>query len=121
MISSMTVLNVADNSGAKKIICITVLGGSKRKFGSVGDIITASVRSAIPSGSVKKGEVVRAIIVRSKYDIRRKDGSHIRFGDNAAVLINKRGNFSGTRINGAIAREVKNRHPKIAAIAAEIL
>lgn len=98
MIQNETILNVADNSGAKKILCIRVMGGSRRKAGHVGDIIIASVKEAAPGGAVKKGEIVRAVIVRTKSRLNRKDGSHIHFDENAAVIINEQNNPRGTQI-----------------------
>lgn len=105
MIQQETMLNVADNTGAKKLLCIQVMGGSYRKYGNIGDIITASVKDASPGGVVKKGDVVKAVIVRSKKGLRRVDGSYIRFDENAAVVINNDKNPKGTRIFGPIARD----------------
>lgn len=122
MIQNETVLTVADNSGAKKILCIRVLGGSKRKAGHVGDIIIASVKEATPGGVVKKGDVVRAVIVRTTSARRRRDGSHICFDDNAAVIINEQNNPRGTRIFGPVARELREREfMKIVSLAPEVL
>ena len=122
MIQTETVLEVADNSGAKKLKCIKVLGGSKRRYASVGDIIVASVKEAIPNGKVKKGAVVRAVVVRTAKEIRRRDGSYIRFDTNAAVLINTEGEPIGTRIFGPVARELRNRQfMKIVSLAPEVL
>lgn len=122
MIQQQTLLNVADNSGAKKIMCIRVLGGSKRFAGNIGDIIVAAVKEATPGGVVKKGEVVRAVIVRSKTGLHRKDGSHIRFDDNAAVIINDTKNPRGTRIFGPVSRELRERDfMKIVSLAPEVL
>ena len=122
MIQTETILEVADNSGAKKLLCIKVLGGSKRKYASVGDIIIASVKEAIPNGKVKKGTVARAVIVRTAKELRRKDGSHIRFDTNAAVLINAEGEPIGTRIFGPVARELRARQfMKIVSLAPEVL
>ncbi len=122
MIQTETVLEVADNSGAKKLKCIKVLGGSKRKYASVGDIIVASVKEAIPNGKVKKGAVARAVVVRTAKEIRRRDGSYIRFDTNAAVLINAEGEPIGTRIFGPVARELRNRQfMKIISLAPEVL
>ena len=109
MVQPQTLLKVADNTGAKTIMCIRVLGGSLRKFGSVGDVIVASVKSATPGGVVKKGDVVKAVIVRTTKQIKRADGSHIRFDDNAAVIIDKEKNPKGTRIFGPVARELRER------------
>jgi large subunit ribosomal protein L14 len=122
MIQSETILNVADNSGAKKILCIRVLGGSKRKFGRIGDIIVASVKEATPGGVVKKGEVVRAVIVRTRSRLNRKDGSHIHFDENAAVIINEQNNPRGTRIFGPVARELREKDfMKIVSLAPEVI
>lgn len=122
MIQTESVLEVADNSGAKKLKCIKVLGGSKRKYASVGDIIVASVKEAIPNGKVKKGSVARAVVVRTAKELRRRDGSYIRFDTNAAVLINAEGEPIGTRIFGPVARELRNRQfMKIVSLAPEVL
>ena len=122
MIQEETNLVVADNSGAKKVRCIRVLGGSKRKYASLGDLIVVSVKSAIPNGAVKKGEVSRAVIVRTKKEVRRKDGSYIRFDENAAVLINPQNEPRGTRIFGPVARELRERQfMKIVSLAPEVL
>lgn len=122
MIQEYTRLNVADNTGAKKVMCIRVIGGSRRRYGSVGDIIVVSVKSAIPGGSIKKGDVSRAVIVRTKKRIRRKDGSYIRFDENAAVLINDAREPKGTRIFGPVARELRDRqYMKIISLAPEVL
>lgn len=122
MIQQQTLLNVADNSGAKKIMCIRVLGGSKRYAGNIGDVIVASVKEATPGGVVKKGDVVRAVIVRSRTGLHRKDGSHIRFDDNAAVIINEAKNPRGTRIFGPVGRELRERdYMKIVSLAPEVL
>ncbi|MGI8476726.1 MAG: 50S ribosomal protein L14 [Thermomicrobiales bacterium] len=109
MIQPQTRLKVADNSGARQIMCIRVLGGSSRKFGTVGDIIIASVKLAQPNAAVKKGDVVRAVVVRTAQEYGRADGSHIKFSDNAAVLINLQGNPRGTRIFGPVGRELRER------------
>jgi large subunit ribosomal protein L14 len=122
MIQSETILNVADNSGAKKVLCIRILGGSKRKSGHVGDIIVASVKEATPGGMVKKGEVVRAVIVRTRSRLNRRDGSHINFDDNAAVIINEQNNPRGTRIFGPVARELREKEfMKIVSLAPEVI
>jgi len=122
MIQNETILNVADNSGAKKILCIRVLGGSKRKSGKIGDVIVASVKEATPGGVVKKGEVVRAVIVRTKSSLNRKDGSHIHFDENAAVIINEQNNPRGTRIFGPVARELREKeYMKIISLAPEVI
>ncbi len=122
MIQVESRLRVADNTGAKVILCIHVLGGSKRKYGSVGDVIIAAVKSAAPGGTVKKGEVVRAVIVRTAKEYKRPDGSHIRFDDNAAVIINAQNAPRGTRIFGPVARELRERaFMKIISLAPEVL
>ncbi len=122
MIQQETRLRVADNTGAKVIQCIRVLGGSARRYGSVGDIIVASVKQATPTASVKKGEVVRAVIVRTKKEYRRPDGSYIRFDDNAAVIIDERLNPKGTRIFGPVARELREKgFAKIISLAPEVV
>jgi large subunit ribosomal protein L14 len=115
-------LRVADNTGAKEILCIRVMGGSRRKYASVGDIIVAAVKSASPGGTVKKGEVVRAVVVRTSKEYKRPDGSHIRFDDNAAVIINKDNAPRGTRIFGPVARELREKQfMKIVSLAPEVL
>lgn len=122
MIQPETQLEVADNSGARRIQCIRVLGGSRRKWGSVGDIIVASVKEAIPRGRVKKGDVVHAVIVRTAKEVNRPDGSAIRFDRNAAVLINRQGEPIGTRIFGPVPRELRaRRFMKIISLAPEVL
>ncbi|NCS89100.1 MAG: 50S ribosomal protein L14 [Ignavibacteria bacterium CG2_30_36_16] len=122
MIQEETTLIVADNSGAKKIKCIRVLGGSGRKYASVGDLIVVSVKTAIPNGTVKKGEVSRAVIVRTKKEVKRKDGSYIRFDENAAVLLNSQNEPRGTRIFGPVARELREKQfMKIVSLAPEVL
>jgi len=122
MILVETLLDVADNSGAKKIKCFRLLGGSKRKYARIGDIIVCSVKEATPHAQVKKGEVVKAVIVRTKKEIRRKDGSYIRFDDNAAVLINDDNNPKGTRIFGPVARELREKQfMKIISLAPEVV
>jgi large subunit ribosomal protein L14 len=122
MIQQESVLKVADNSGARKLLCIRVCGGSKRTFGGVGDTIIASVKDAIPDGTVKKKEVVKAVIVRTKKEHRRADGSYIRFDDNAAVVINDDNNPRGTRIFGPVARELREKQfMKIVSLAPEVL
>ena len=122
MIQQETFLKVADNTGAKEIKCIRVLGGSKRKFGNIGDVIVASVRKSTPGGTVKKGEVVRAVVVRSAKGVRRADGSYVRFDDNAAVLIKDDKNPRGTRIFGPVARELRDKdYMKILSLAPEVL
>lgn len=122
MIQEYTRLIVADNTGAKKVMCIRVLGGSKKRYGSIGDIIVVSVKSAIPGGSVKKGEISRAVIVRIKKETRRNDGSYIRFDENAAVLIDDQNEPKGTRIFGPVARELREKEfMKIVSLAPEVL
>ena len=122
MIQEETYLKVADNTGAKEIKTIRVLGGSKRKFGNIGDVVVASVRKAAPGGTVKKGEVVKAVIVRSKRGVRRADGSYVRFDDNAAVIIRDDKNPRGTRIFGPVARELRDKdYMKILSLAPEVL
>lgn len=122
MIQVETILDVADNSGAKKVQCIKVLGGSKRRYARIGDVIAVAVKSAIPRGKVKKGEVARAVVVRTRKEIAREDGSYIRFDSNAAVLINKQGEPVGTRIFGPVTRELRGRNfMKIVSLAPEVL
>ncbi|MFI3244852.1 MAG: 50S ribosomal protein L14 [Akkermansia sp.] len=122
MIQQESYLKVADNTGAKEIKCIRVLGGSRRKFGNIGDVIVASVRKSAPGGSVKKGEVVKAVIVRSAKGIRRNDGTYVRFDDNAAVLIKDDKNPKGTRIFGPVARELRDKdYMKILSLAPEVI
>jgi large subunit ribosomal protein L14 len=122
MIQMQSNLDVADNSGARRVMCIKVLGGSKRKYASVGDIIVVSVKESIPRGRVKKGDVLKAVIVRTAKDIKRPDGSVIRFDRNAAVLVNKEGEPIGTRIFGPVPRELRSRnHMKIISLAPEVL
>jgi large subunit ribosomal protein L14 len=122
MVQMTTVLDVADNSGAKRVFCIKVLGGSKRKYASVGDVIVVSVKEAIPNAKVKKGDVAKAVIVRTKKEIPRPDGSYIRFDSNSAVLINKDNEPIGTRIFGPVARELRaKRFMKIISLAPEVL
>ena len=122
MIQQESYLKVADNTGAKEIKCIRVLGGSTRKFGNIGDVIVASVRKSQPGGTVKKGEVVKAVIVRSAKGIRRNDGTYVRFDDNAAVLIKDDKNPRGTRIFGPVARELRDKdYMKILSLAPEVI
>ena len=122
MIQEESYLRVADNTGAKEIKCIRVLGGSKRKFGNIGDVIVASVRKAAPGGTEKKGDVVKAVIVRSTRGVRRADGSYLRFDDNAAVIIKEDKNPRGTRIFGPVARELRDKdYMKILSLAPEVL
>ena len=122
MIQTQTKLNVADNSGAKKIMCIRVLGGTRRRYGRIGDIIIAAVKDAIPGANIKKGDVVRAVIVRTKKETRRKDGSYIRFDENAAVVISEQNEPKGTRIFGPVARELREKkYMKIVSLAPEVI
>lgn len=122
MVQAQTMLNVADNSGAKRVMCFKVLGGSRRRYASVGDIIVCAVKDALPGAQVKKGDVVKAVIVRTKKEIRRKDGSYIRFDQNAAVIINDQKEPRGTRIFGPVARELRDRaFMRIVSLAPEVL
>lgn len=122
MIQPQTMLNVADNTGAKKVMCFRVLGGSGRRYANVGDIIIATVKEATPGGVVKKGEIVRAVVVRTNKELRRPDGSYIRFDENAAVIIDAQNNPRGTRIFGPVARELRDRSfMKIISLAPEVL
>ena len=122
MVQMESYLKVADNTGAKEIHCIRVLGGSKRKYGNIGDVIVASVRKAAPGGTVKKGDVVKAVIVRSKRGVRREDGSYVRFDENAAVIIKEDKNPKGTRIFGPLARELREKvFMKILSLAPEVI
>lgn len=122
MVQENTRLNVADNSGARRVQCIRVLGGSKKRYGSIGDIIVVSVKNAIPNAQIKKGQVSRAVIVRTKKEIRRDDGSYIRFDENAAVLLDNAGEPRGTRIFGPVARELRDKEfMKIISLAPEVL
>ena len=122
MVQMQTYLKVADNTGAKEIMCIRVLGGTRRRYANIGDVIVASVKKATPGGTVKKGDVVKAVIVRSKKGLRRDDGSYIRFDENAAVIINADKNPVGTRIFGPVARELRDKgFMKIVSLAPEVL
>ncbi|WP_366923253.1 50S ribosomal protein L14 [Metallumcola ferriviriculae] len=122
MIQAQTMLKVGDNTGAKKLMCIRVLGGSGRRYAAVGDIVIASVKEAAPGGVVKKGDVVKAVVVRTKKGNRRPDGTYIRFDENAAVIINDQGQPKGTRIFGPVARELRDRdYMKIVSLAPEVL
>lgn len=122
MVQMQTYLKVADNTGAKEIMCIRVLGGSRRRYANIGDVIVASVKKTTPGGSVKKGDVVKAVIVRSKKGMRRDDGSYIRFDENAAVIIKEDKNPTGTRIFGPVARELRDKdYLKILSLAPEVL
>ena len=115
-------LNVADNTGAKRIMCFRVLGGTRRRYASIGDLIVCSVKDAVPNGQVKKGEIVRAVVVRTKKAVRRKDGSYIKFDDNAAVIIDEQKEPTGTRIFGPVARELREKqYMKIISLASEVL
>ncbi|MDS1030428.1 50S ribosomal protein L14 [Bacillota bacterium LX-D] len=122
MIQQQTILKVGDNTGAKKLMCIHIMGGSTRRYASVGDVIVASVKEATPGGVVKKGDVVKAVVVRTTRQVRRPDGSYIRFSENAAVIINDGGNPKGTRIFGPVARELREKNfMKIVSLAPEVL
>jgi large subunit ribosomal protein L14 len=122
VIQQQTCLNVADNTGAKQLMCIRVLGGSRRRYANIGDVIVASVKKAAPGGTVKKGDVVKAVVVRSVSGVRRDDGTYIRFDDNAAVLIKEDKNPAGTRIFGPVARELRDKdYVKILSLAPEVL
>lgn len=122
MIQPQTMLNVADNSGAKKVMCIRVLGGSKKRYARIGDIIIGAVKSAIPNATVKKGDVVRAVVVRTVKELRRNDGSYIKFDENGAVIIDDKNEPRGTRIFGPVARELRERNfMKIISLAPEVV
>ena len=122
MIQAESRLKIADNSGAKEVLCIKVLGGTKRRYASIGDVIVVSVKHAMPSGNVKKGAVAKAVVVRTKKEIRRVDGSYIRFDDNAAVILNDAGEMRGTRIFGPVARELREKEfMKKVSLAPEVL
>lgn len=122
MVQQQTVLNVADNTGAKKIMVIRVLGGSRRRFGRIGDIVVASVKEAIPNGNVKKGDVIKAVVVRTRKELKRADGSYIKFDDNAAVVLNSNLEIRGTRIFGPVARELRAKNfMRIVSLAPEVL
>jgi len=122
MIQAYTRLRVADNTGARQIMCINALGGSKRRYAGVGDVIVATVKQATPAGTVRKGEVVRAVVVRTAKEFRRPDGSYIRFDDNAAVILDEQGNPRGTRIFGPVARELREKgYMKIISLSPEVL
>ena len=121
MVQQESRLAVADNSGAKEVLCIRVLGGTGKRYASIGDKVVVTVKSAIPSGEVKKGTVSKAIIVRTRKEIRRKDGSYIRFDDNAVVLLNNLDEMRGTRIFGPVARELRDSYMKIVSLAPEVL
>ncbi|MFV0290705.1 MAG: 50S ribosomal protein L14 [Mangrovibacterium sp.] len=121
MIQQESRCSVADNSGAKEVLCIRVLGGTRRRYASVGDIVVVTVKSAIASSDMKKGTVSKAIVVRTKKEVRRQDGSYIRFDDNAVVLLNNAGEMRGTRIFGPVAREIRENNMKIISLAPEVL
>jgi len=122
MIQQQTMLTISDNSGARRAMCIKVLGGTRRRYGTVGDIIVVAIKDALPGSNVKKGEVARAVIVRTRKEIRRKDGSYIRFDDNAVVLVNAQKEPVGTRVIGPVARELRERRfMKIVSLAPEVL
>ncbi len=122
MIQQESRLAVADNSGAKEVLCIRVLGGTKKRYASIGDKIVVTIKSAMPAGGVKKGQVTKAVIVRTKKEVRRQDGSYIRFDDNAVVLLNTTGEMRGTRIFGPVARELRDKqYMKIVSLAPEVL
>jgi large subunit ribosomal protein L14 len=121
MIQQESRCSVADNSGAKEVLCIRVLGGTRKRYASLGDTVVVTVKSALPGGEVKKGTVSRAIVVRTKKEVRRQDGSYIRFDDNAVVLLNNTGEMRGTRIFGPVARELREHNMKIISLAPEVL
>lgn len=121
MIQQESRLLVADNSGAKEVLCIRVLGGTRKRYAGIGDNIVVTVKSAMPGGEMKKGTVTRAVVVRTKKEVRRQDGSYIRFDDNACVLINSAGEIRGTRIFGPVARELRDGYMKIVSLAPEVL
>ncbi|NLI24546.1 MAG: 50S ribosomal protein L14 [Bacteroidales bacterium] len=121
MIQQETRLTVADNSGAKEVLCIRVLGGTGKRYATIGDKIVVTVKSAIPSGEIKKGTVTKAVVVRTKKEIKRPDGSYIRFDDNAVVLLNNMDEIRGTRIFGPVARELRDKYMKIISLAPEVL
>ena len=122
MIQQESRLKVADNSGAKEILCIRVLGGTKTRYASIGDMIVGTVKNALPSGTIKKSQVVKAVVIRTKKEVRRPDGSYIRLGDNACVIIDENGQMKGTRVFGPVARELRDRNfMKIVSLAPEVL
>ena len=121
MIQQESRMSVADNSGAKEVLCIRVLGGTGKRYASVGDKVVVAIKSAIPTGEVKKGTVSKAVVVRTKKEVRRADGSYIRFDDNAVVLLNNTGEIRGTRIFGPVARELRDKYMKIVSLAPEVL
>ena len=121
MIQQESRCSVADNSGAKEVLCIRVLGGTRKRYASIGDVVVVTVKSAIPSSDMKKGTVSRAIVVRTRKEVRRTDGTYIRFDDNAVVLLNNAGEMRGTRIFGPVARELRDKNMKIISLAPEVL
>jgi len=121
MIQQESKLAVADNSGAKEVLCIRVLGGTRKRYASIGDKVVVTVKSAMPGGEIKKGTVTKAVVVRTKKEVRRNDGSYIRFDDNAVVLLNQIDEMRGTRIFGPVARELRDQHMKIISLAPEVL
>ena len=121
MIQQESRLTVADNSGAKEVLCIRVLGGTRHRYATIGETIVVTVKSAIPGGDIKKGTVTKAVVVRTKKEIRRPDGSYIRFDDNACVLLNNAGELRGTRIFGPVARELRENYMKVVSLAPEVL
>jgi len=122
MVQQESILKVADNSGAKEVLCIRVLGGTKKRYASLGDKIVVTVKQADPSGGVKKGQVAKAVVVRTKKEVRRKDGSYIRFDDNSCVLLDENGEMRGTRVFGPVARELReHNHMKVISLAPEVL
>ncbi|WP_036452160.1 50S ribosomal protein L14 [Mycoplasma buteonis] len=121
MLLELSRANVADNSGAKEIGVIRILGGSKKKIAKIGDVIVCSVKKAMPNGMVKEGQVVKAVVVRSRYGIHRENGSYIRFDDNAVVILKEDGTPRGTRVFGPVAREIREKYPKIVSLAPEVL
>ena len=122
MVQQESILKVADNSGAKEVLCIRVLGGTKKRYASLGDKIVVTVKQADPSGGVKKGQIAKAVVVRTKKEVRRKDGSYIRFDDNSCVLLDENGEMRGTRVFGPVARELReHNHMKVISLAPEVL
>ena len=121
MVQKESRLSVADNTGAKEVLCINILGGSQQKYATIGDNIVVTVKSAIPSGEIKKGTITKAVVVRTKKEVRRKDGSYIRFDDNAVVLLDANGEIRGTRIFGPVPRELRKNYMKIVSLAPEVL